>query len=98
MKKTLWLLIGLLVVAITIDFLLFIRLKKFNIVIENDIEISLNAKRCNLDYIKTYRNGKIISDKNLIDTTTPGIKTISFTFEDYFGEELTYDYDVLIVE
>ncbi len=98
MKKTLWLLIGLLVVAITIDFLLFIRLKKFNIVIENDIEISLNAKRCNLDYIKTYRNGKIISDKNLIDTTTPGIKTISVTFEDYFGEELTYDYDVLIVE
>ena len=98
MKKTLWLLIGLLGVAITIDFLLFIRLKKFNIVIENDIEISLNAKRCNLDYIKTYRNGKIISDKNLIDTTTPGIKTISVTFEDYFGEELTYDYDVLIVE
>lgn len=98
MKKTLWLLIGLLIIALTIDFLLFIRFKKFDIVIENDIEISLNAKRCNLDYIKTFSNGKIISDKNLIDTTTPGVKTVSVTFEDYFGEELTYNYDVLVVE
>ena len=98
MKKTLWLLLGLLVVAITIDFLLFVRFKKFNVNIENDIQISLNAKRCNLDYIKTFSNGEIISDKNLIDTTTPGVKTVSVTFEDYFGEELTYNYDVLVVE
>ena len=98
MKKTLWLLIGLLIVALTIDFLLFIRLKKLDIVIENDIEISLNAKRCNLDYIKTYSNGEIISDKSLIDTSTPGIKTISVTFKDYFGDEITYNYDVLVVE
>ena len=44
MKKTLLLLIGILIVALTIDFLLFIRLKKFDIVIENDIEISLMPK------------------------------------------------------
>lgn len=98
MKKTLWLLTGLLIVAITIDFLLFVRLKKFDVVIENDIEISLNAKRCNYDYIKTFSNGKIISDKSVIDTATTGVKTVSVTFEDYFGDEITYNYDVLVVE
>ena len=98
MKKTVWLLIGLLVVALTIDFLLFIRFKKFDVTIENDIQISLNAKRCNFDYIKTYRNGEIITEKSLIDTSTTGVKTVSVTFEDYFGEELTFNYDVLVVE
>ena len=98
MKKTLWLLLGLLVVAITIDFLLFVRFKKFNVNIENDIQISLNAKRCNLDYIKTYRNGEIITKKSFIDTSTSGIKTVSITFEDFFGKKLTYNYDVLVVE
>ncbi len=98
MRKTILLLLGLVVVILTIDFLLYVRLIRLNVVIEKDITINLNSKRNNLDYIKRYSNGKIIEEETQIDTNTIGKKQISVTFKDNFGKEVTYNYEVLITE
>ena len=98
MRKTILLLLGLVVVILTIDFLLYVRLTRLNVIIEKDITISLYSKRNNLDYIKRYSNGEIIEDETQIDTNTTGEKQISVTFKDNFGKEVTYNYEVLITE
>lgn len=98
MRKTILLLLGLVVVILTIDFLLYVRLTRLIVVIEKDITINLNSKRNNLDYIKRYSNGKIIEEETQIDTNTIGKKQISVTFKDNFGKEVTYNYEVLITE
>lgn len=98
MRKTILLLLGLVIVVLTIDFLLYVRLTKLNVEIEKDITITLNSKRNNLDYIKRYSNGEIIEEETQIDTNTSGEKQISVTFKDNFGKKVTYNYEVLVTE
>ena len=98
MRKTILLLLGLVIIVLTIDFLLYVRLTKLNVEIEKDITITLNSKRNNLDYIKRYSNGEIIEEETQIDTNTSGEKQISVTFKDNFGKKVTYNYEVLVTE
>ncbi|MFR5856861.1 MAG: hypothetical protein ACLUFU_03515 [Bacilli bacterium] len=98
MRRTILFLIGITIVILTIDFLLYIRLTKLNVVIEKDITISQNSKRNNLDYIKRYSNGEIVDEETQIDTNTTGEKQISVTFKDNFGKKVTYNYEVLVIE
>ncbi len=98
MQKTIFLLLGLVIVILTVDFLLYVRLTRLNVIIEKDITISLYSKRNNLDYIKRYSNGEIIEDETQIDTNTIGKKQISVTFKDNFGKKVTYNYEVLVTK
>ena len=77
---------------------LFYNSKILNINIKKNIEININEEKYNTDYIKSIKNGKILSKKELIDTSKLGKKKISIKVKDYFNRTKKYTYIVNIVD
>ena len=98
MKKRIFVISVLLLMVILFLVFLFIKSKEVKITFKKNIEIEINEKVYNTDYIKSLKNGKIKSKKKTIDTSFLGIKKIKVVIVDYFGHDKTYSYSVKIVD
>ena len=72
--------------------------KSLEIVIDNNIKVSINEEIYNTDYIKLINNGKIITKKEKIDTTKVGDQVIKIKVKDFFNREKEYSYNLNVYD
>ena len=76
---------------------LFYDSKKLKVNLVSDRVVNINDEVDNTDYIKSIKNGTIISDKEQVDTSILGKKKIVLKIKNYFNniEKFTYDIDIV---
>ena len=72
--------------------------KTISIKIDNNIEVPINKEVYNTDYIKIVKNGKIITKKELIDTSEVGEQIITIKVKDYLKKEKEYSYKIKVYD
>ena len=77
-----------LILIIGIGTYTFIKSKDLKILLKKDREININDKAYNTDFIKKIKNGKIISNKELIDTSKIGDKNITIKIKNHSRGEV----------
>ena len=77
---------------------LFYNSKKLKVNLVSDRIVNINDEVYNTDYIKSVKNGTIVSDKQLVDTSIVGKKKIVLKIKNYFNKIEKYTYDVDIVD
>ena len=87
-----------LILIISIGILIFINSKNLKIILKKDRAININDKAYNTDFIKKVKNGRIISNKKLIDTSKLGDKKITIKIKNYFNKVNNFTYKVKIVD
>lgn len=86
------------VLVLFISGYLFYNSKKLKVNLVSDRVVNINDEVYNIDYIKSVKNGTIVSGKQLVDTSTLGKKKIGLRIENYFNKIEKYTYDVDIVD
>ena len=97
-NKKILVIIGIIIVLIIISIFLFINLKSLKVTLKKNNEVEINSKVYNTDMIKSIKNGKIISKKELINTSKPGKKKVKLDIKNYFNKKVEYSYEVKIVD
>ena len=77
---------------------LFYNSKKLKVNLVSDRIVNINDEVYNTDYIKSVKNGTIVSDKQLVDTSIVGKKKIVLKIKNYFNNIEKYTYDIEIVD
>ena len=77
---------------------LFYNSRKLKVNLVSDRIVNINDEVYNTDYIKSVKNGTIVSDKQLVDTSIVGKKKIVLKIKNYFNKIEKYTYDVDIVD
>ena len=90
--------ISVLVVVILIIGGIYLNSKRLALEYENNIEVDINEKLYNLDAIKNIKNGKIITERELVNTTKLGKVKVSFQVENFFKRRVKYIYIVNVVD
>ena len=90
--------ISVLVVVILIIGGIYLNSKRLVLEYENNIEVDINEKLYNLDAIKNIKNGKIITKKELVNTTKLGKVKVTFQVENFFKKRVKYKYIVNVVD
>ena len=90
--------ISVLVVVILIIGGIYLNSKRLVLEYENNIEVDINEKLYNLDAIKNIKNGKIITERELVNTTKLGKVKVSFQVENFFKKRVKYKYIVNVVD
>ena len=90
--------ISVLVVVILIIGGIYLNSKRLVLEYEHNIEVDVNEKLYNLDAIKNIKNGKIITKRELVNTTKLGKVKVSFQVENFFKRRVKYRYIVNVVD
>lgn len=90
--------ISVLVVVILIIGGIYLDSKMLVLEYENNIEVDVNEKLYNLDAIKNIKNGKIITKRELVNTTKLGKVKVTFQVENFFKKRVKYKYIVNVVD
>ena len=90
--------ISVLVVVILIIGGIYLNSKRLVLEYEHNIEVDVNEKLYNLDAIKNIKNGKIITKRELVNTTKLGKVKITFQVENFFKKRVKYKYIVNVVD
>lgn len=90
--------ITLIILTIIISTLFFLNSKKLIIDYNNNIEISVNEEVYNLDNINNIENGKLITEKELIDTSKIGEIKVNFKVKTYFNKIKEYEYTINVID
>lgn len=97
-KKIIILSLIILIISIFIVGKLFINSKKIILEYDNNVEVYLNQELSNLDNIKNIENGKILTEKEQIDTSKIGNIEITITIQDYFKKTKEIKYNVKVID
>lgn len=76
----------------------FINSKKTIVSLKKNRNVEINSEVYNLDFIDNINNGKIISEKKIIDTSHLGKKKIVIKIKNSFGKIKLYNYYVNVVD
>ena len=90
--------ISVLVVVILIIGGIYLNSKMLVLEYEHNIEVDVNEKLYNLDAIKNIKNGKIITKRELVNTTKLGKVKVTFQVENFFKKRVKYKYIVNVVD
>ena len=90
--------ISVLVVVILIIGGIYLNSKRLVLEYEHNIEVDVNEKLYNLDAIKNIKNGKIITKRELVNTTKLGKVKVTFQVENNFKKRVKYKYIVNVVD
>lgn len=97
-KKVLIICVLFVLIILLIGFIIFFKSKSLKVIVKRDNKIEINSKLYNTDMIKTLKNGKIISKKELVDTSKLGKKKINIKIKNYFKNNVMYSYQIRIVD
>ena len=100
MKKKYVLIITVLVLllCIILGTFLYFKSKELKVVLLPDLNVEINSKVYNTDYIKNIKNGKIKTKKKVIDTSKLGKKKVKLIITNYFKKNIKYSYIIRIVD
>lgn len=92
--------IGIITAIITIFIVSFYHLYNQlpNITLVEDLTVEKNDVVTNLQFIRSVKDGKIISNEEKIDTSKIGKKKIVITIVNKYGKKRTYQYFIFIVD
>lgn len=90
--------ITLILILIVTIFGLYLNSKKLILEYRDNLEVLLNQEVYNLDNIKNIKNGKILTEKEQIDTTEISKKEITIKVENFFKKIKEYKYTITIVD
>ncbi len=77
---------------------LFLNSKRLVFEYDKVKEVSLNTKITNLDNIKNIKNGKILTEEAIIDTSKVDNLKITIEVEDYFKKIHAYTYNINVID
>lgn len=97
-RTTKIIIITLILILIVIIFGLYLNSKKLILEYRDNLEVLLNQEVYNLDNIKNIKNGKILTEKEQIDTTEISKKEITIKVENFFKKIKEYKYTITIVD
>lgn len=97
-KKIITITIIILLIIILIASGLYINSKKLILEYEKNVEVSINQQVYNLDSIKKIKNGEIITEKELVDTSNLGKIEITFEVKTIFNKTTYYSYNINVVD
>lgn len=97
-KRITRLLAVVLACAVLISSVIFVNSKKLVIEFYENAEVNINETADNYQFIKTIKNGEILTEKTEIDTASVGEKKISLTVKPTFGAEDVFTYSVTVVD
>ena len=78
--------------------IIFVKTKSLKIELKKDNKIEINSKLSNTDMITSIKNGKVISKKEMVDTSKLGKKTIKIKVKNYFNKTKVFTYNIKIVD
>ena len=97
-KKKIIIILSIIILIVIIGILVFINFKKLKVNIENDVQIALNDKKYNTDYLKELKNGTVINNKELIDTSKIGTQKVKIIIKNFWGQKKEYFFQVNIYD
>ena len=98
-KKVIIIILGLLfLILLGVLGFLFVKSKELKINYKKEITVNVYDKLNNLESIKSIKNGKIITKRKNINTSSVGIKKINIKVKDFFNRESIISYKVKIVD
>lgn len=87
-----------LIVAVSVLSILYIKSKSTKITMKKNNKVEINSKIYNSDLIKSIKNGKIVSKKEIVDTSKLGDKKIKIKYKTFFNKTKIYSYTINIVD
>lgn len=87
-----------LVLIIIITCIYFFLENKKVIIKQNIKSLEINQKFYNIDIIKKIENGKILTKKELINTSKLGTKKIKIKIKNYFGKIKQYTFEIKVID
>ena len=100
-KKVILIVIITLVLLLSIGIIsvyLFINSKGLKVKVKNNIKVNINDKIYNTDYLTIIKNGKIITKKEIVDTSKPGKKKVTVEVKDYFKKIKKYTINIEVID
>ena len=93
-------LISLIILILIICFVLFLfyNSKMLKVSLVKDRSVSVNDMVYNTAFIKTVKNGTIVSKKEVVDTSIIGKKKVEVKIRNYFKKIKNYEYEIEIVD
>ena len=97
-KKILLFLLLIIIICIIAGLYLYINKSKLNVELQKNNKININEKVYNTSLIKKISNGKLVSKKELIDTSKTGKKTITIKIKNKYNKTIKYKYNIEIID
>lgn len=97
-KKKIIIILSIIISIVIIGILVFINFKKLKVNIENNVQIALNDKKYNTDYLKELKNGTVINNEELIDTSKIGTQKVKIIIKNFWGQKKDYFFQVNIYD
>lgn len=94
-KNYIFILIIIILLCLGIYF--YLNSKKLKVSLK-DTNVLLHQEVYNTDFIDRVDNGEITSDRDVVDTSTLGKKTITITTKDKFNRESSYSFDINVID
>ncbi len=90
MQKKILIIITILVLSFLGISTIFLSRKKLKVDLIEEFKINMYDEVYNADCIKLVTNGEVVTNKEILDTITLGIKEVNITIKDYFKKEYNY--------
>ena len=69
-----------------------------NVILKDDLTVSISSKVTNFSFIEKIEDGTITSKEKNIDTMSPGKKEIIITIKNKYGKERQYKYFIEVID
>lgn len=76
----------------------FLNKKKLEVTIVSSVQVKLNSEYNKLDNVKDLKNGTVLTDDEVIDTSKIGTVEVSIEIEDYWHKVKEYSYNVEVID
>lgn len=88
----------LIIIIFLISLILFINYKSLKVTLKENNKVEINTKLYNIDMIDSVKNGKIISNKEKVDTSKLGKKTVKIKIKNFFNKKKDFAYNINIID
>lgn len=97
-KKSLLIIILVVFVCVISGCIVFINSKRMSYKIDKNVEVNIFDKVYNTDYINNIKNGKLITKKDLVDTSKLGTTSVTLKLKNYFNKTKKVTYKVKVID
>ena len=99
MKKKLIIFLPIVLILSIFIFFLFTKdTNELEVELVDKVEVSINEEIYNTQYVKSVKNGNVVTDKERIDTTKVGEQEIIIKIKDEKDKEKEYSYKVIVYD
>lgn len=97
-KKKVIILCSMLVFIIVVSSFCYYFFKEPLVILKDNLNVSINEKVTNLDFINDVRNGEIVSVSESIPTSSLGKKSVSIIVKNNFGKKFNFDFNFYVID